>query len=68
MKNIDEYRDSNVEHTIILLDIDNFKEINDAIGYDYGDQVLITLSSLLKKYKNPRILNVFASVQMNSLL
>ncbi|KJR39885.1 bifunctional diguanylate cyclase/phosphodiesterase [Vibrio sp. S234-5] len=54
LKNIDEYRDSNVEHTIILLDIDNFKEINDAIGYDYGDQVLITLSSLLKKYKKSK--------------
>ncbi|EMQ2877978.1 bifunctional diguanylate cyclase/phosphodiesterase [Vibrio navarrensis] len=51
LKKINEYKKSNVEYTIILLDVDNFKEINDAIGYDYGDQVLITLSSLLKKYK-----------------
>lgn len=54
LKNIDKYRDSNIEHTIVLLDIDNFKEINDAIGYDYGDQVLITLSSLIKKYKKSK--------------
>ncbi|EJN6826857.1 diguanylate cyclase, partial [Vibrio cidicii] len=47
---------------------DNFKEINDAIGYDYGDQVLITLSSLLKSTKNSIVLNAFVLDQTNFLL
>ena len=35
--------------TIVLLDIDNFKEINDTGGHLIGDKVLRNLSDLLKK-------------------
>ncbi|MCF6173675.1 MAG: EAL domain-containing protein, partial [Campylobacteraceae bacterium] len=34
---------------IVFLDIDNFKNINDAFGHDVGDLLLIEISSLLRQ-------------------
>ncbi|WP_020403850.1 GGDEF domain-containing protein [Gracilimonas tropica] len=34
--------------TLIIVDIDNFKEINDNISYDAGDEILTSFASLLK--------------------
>jgi diguanylate cyclase (GGDEF)-like protein len=34
----------------IMMDADNFKQINDRLGHAYGDQVIVRISNTLKKH------------------
>ena len=45
----DELKSKDLSFSLIFLDIDHFKSINDTFGHDAGDKVLIELSALLQK-------------------
>ncbi|MBP3887296.1 MAG: diguanylate cyclase [Cellulosilyticum sp.] len=43
-----------LNYSIVMIDIDNFKMVNDTYGHPYGDEVLKTICSLLKHYTRPK--------------
>lgn len=45
----DKIRIGNCEFAIVLLDIDNFKAINDRYGHVYGDETLQAFADIMKK-------------------
>lgn len=41
---------NNSKASLIFIDLDNFKCINDSFGHDIGDKILVNFANLLRKY------------------
>jgi diguanylate cyclase (GGDEF)-like protein/PAS domain S-box-containing protein len=45
--------DENIRPTVIVLDLDNFRKVNEAIGHNAADTLLLTLSRRLSRMLKP---------------
>lgn len=49
---IKRYEKSKQAATLIMIDLNNFKQVNDALGHSIGDHILITLGKNFKSLQN----------------
>jgi diguanylate cyclase (GGDEF)-like protein/PAS domain S-box-containing protein len=47
-----------IDHSVIFIEIDNFKRVNDTLGFEVGDKILVNIAEMIKNTinKNDRCL------------
>ncbi len=50
---IEQARRQSITLSVLLIDINNFKTLNDALGHDIGDHILIEFCKLINQQTNP---------------
>jgi diguanylate cyclase (GGDEF)-like protein/PAS domain S-box-containing protein len=53
-KGIERTNDTGLQLALIYIDLDDFKAINDALGSEFGDKLLMTVTSCLKSALRPQ--------------
>ena len=49
-KNFKNFKNSGASPALIMIDIDDFKKVNDDCGHDVGDKVLIKLATVINQH------------------
>jgi len=52
-KELERVKRNGMTSSLLLLDVDNFKQINDSHGHATGDDVLVTLATTLRQMLRP---------------
>ncbi len=55
LEKLEESINNNQSGAVMLLDLDNFKEINDTLGHTYGDKVLTKIAQALMNIKDEKV-------------
>ena len=59
---ITDSRQNNTVFSVVMLDIDNFKQVNDCYGHKTGDNVIIALADILKNNMGDKFSNIFKKI------
>ncbi len=68
-RRLDEFQRRRDELSIIIIDVDHFKQFNDRYGHDVGDAILVSLASVIKDcLRNVDLVSRFGGEEFAAIL